>query len=130
MRYKINWDIVGIGTSLACAIHCAVLPLFLTSLPILGLDIISNRAFEFFMIFLAFCIGCYSLLHGFRRHHHKKLPLVLFTIGFIFLVVKSFIPTPVEYWLLGIAVTLIISAHFLNFRYCHRTKECHTHHAH
>ena len=33
MRLKINWDALGIATSLACAIHCAVLPLLLTSLP-------------------------------------------------------------------------------------------------
>jgi hypothetical protein len=130
MRYKINWDIVGIGTSLACAIHCAVLPLFLSSLPILGVDLVKSHAFEIFMIALAFGIGYYSLMHGYRRHHHRAVPLILFSVGFVFLVAKSFVAAPAEYWLLGIAVTLIISAHYFNFRYCHRTKECHTHHAH
>src|SRR5690606_40050229 len=36
MGRKLNLDIVGIGASLACAIHCAILPLFLNSLPLFG----------------------------------------------------------------------------------------------
>ena len=28
MKLKINWDVLGIGASLACAIHCALLPFF------------------------------------------------------------------------------------------------------
>jgi len=34
MNWKVNWDALGVGASLACAIHCAVLPLILTSLPV------------------------------------------------------------------------------------------------
>ncbi|HAL95914.1 MAG TPA: MerC domain-containing protein, partial [Chitinophagaceae bacterium] len=33
MRFRINWDALGISASIACAIHCALLPLFLSSLP-------------------------------------------------------------------------------------------------
>jgi hypothetical protein len=42
MSKKINWDALGIATSLACAIHCALLPLFLSSLPLFGVNIIEN----------------------------------------------------------------------------------------
>ena len=42
MNHKINWDGLGVTTSLICAIHCAVLPLLFTSLPLLGGDIIHN----------------------------------------------------------------------------------------
>ena len=31
MKLKINWDALGITTSVACAIHCAILPLFVIS---------------------------------------------------------------------------------------------------
>ena len=44
--FKINYDALGIATSLACAIHCAILPLVLTSLPVLGVNIIHNIPFE------------------------------------------------------------------------------------
>ncbi|MFZ1857821.1 MAG: MerC domain-containing protein, partial [Chitinophagaceae bacterium] len=66
MRLKINWDALGIGASLACAIHCALLPLFLSSLPLFGVNIIHHIGFEVGMIVLAFCVGTYSLYHGYK----------------------------------------------------------------
>jgi len=86
---KINWDALGITTSLACAIHCALLPLFLSSLPLFGINIIHNLSFELGMIFLAFCIGSYSLYHGYKKHHHSFRPLLLFTLGIALLVTKQ-----------------------------------------
>ncbi len=117
MKYKVNWDALGIGASLACAIHCALLPLFLTSLPLFGINIIDNNSFEAGMIILAFAIGSYALYHGYRKHHHSWVPFILFFAGFIFLVTKEFI---IEYetWLLIPAVLFIITAHLLNFRFC------------
>ncbi|MBK7290832.1 MAG: MerC domain-containing protein [Chitinophagaceae bacterium] len=117
MKFKINWDALGIGASLACAIHCALLPLFLSSLPLFGVNIIHNIGFEVGMIVLAFCVGSYSLYHGFKKHHHSFTPLLLFIIGFIFLVVKQFF-IHVETWLLIPAVFFIITAHFINYRSC------------
>jgi hypothetical protein len=117
MKFRINWDVLGVGASLACAIHCALLPMFLTSLPLFGTDIIENIGFEIGMIILALCIGSYSLYHGYKKHHHSLLPLSLFFAGFIFLVLKQFF-IQYETWLLIPAVLLIISAHILNYRNC------------
>ena len=117
MKFKINWDALGIGASLACAIHCALLPLFLSSLPLFGVNIIHNIGFEVGMIVLAFCVGSYSLYHGFKKHHHSFTPLLLFIIGFIFLVVKQFF-IHIETWLLIPAVFFIITAHLINYRSC------------
>ena len=62
MKFRINWDALGISASIACAIHCALLPLFLTSLPLFGINIIHNLGFEIGMIVLAFGIGSYSMV--------------------------------------------------------------------
>ncbi len=117
MRLRVNWDILGMGTSVACAIHCALLPLFLNSLPLFGINLIDHPGFEIMMIGLAFVIGTWSLYHGYLKHHHSFLPLLIFCIGFICLVLKQFF---IEYetWLLIPAVIFIISAHLLNFRFC------------
>ena len=64
---RINWDLMGMITSIACAIHCAILPLILTSLPLFGINIINNSLFEWTMIGIAFVVGCYALSHGYRR---------------------------------------------------------------
>jgi MerC mercury resistance protein len=117
MKFRLNWDALGIGASLACAIHCALLPLFLSSLPLFGVNIIDNRVFEVGMILLALFIGSYSLYHGYKKHHHNGVPLALFFSGFIFLVLKQFF-IRFETWLLIPAVVLIISAHLLNYRFC------------
>ncbi len=117
MNFKINWDTLGIATSLACAIHCALLPLIFTSLPVFGINVIENIAFEIFMVVLAFAIGIYSLYHGYKKHHHNLLPIIIFTAGIVSLVLKLFF---VEYenWLLIPAITGIVSAHLINYRLC------------
>ena len=117
MQGKINWDALGITASVACAIHCAVLPLFLSSLPLFGVNIIHNLIFEAGMVLLAFCIGAYSFYHGYHKHHHNKLPFVLFTLGILLLIVKLFF-VHYDTWLLVPAVLLVVSAHFLNYRQC------------
>lgn len=125
MRFKINWDALGIGASLACAIHCALLPLFLTSLPLFGINIINNESFEAVMIIIAFCIGTYALYHGYRKHHHSYLPFTLFIVGFAFLVLKEFF-IGYETWLLIPAVSLIIIAHVINYRSCRVHNHAHS----
>src|SRR5678815_4219830 len=90
MSLKVNWDGFGIATSVACAIHCAVLPMLVSSLPLFGINIIHNLFFEWSMIALAFCIGSISLFHGYIKHHQSLTPILLFSIGFIFLLLKQF----------------------------------------
>jgi UPF0716 family protein affecting phage T7 exclusion len=117
MKFKINWDAFGIATSVACAIHCAVLPLILSSLPLFGINIIENQGFELLMIGLAFVVGVYSLYHGRKKHHHSYTPLLLFSAGIVLMVVKS-ISQSHALWLLIPAVAAVIAAHFLNYRLC------------
>jgi hypothetical protein len=129
MNIKLNWDALGIGTSILCAIHCALLPVLMGTLPVFGVNIIHNLAFEWTMIAIAFVVGSYSLFHGYKKHHRSLVPVLIFSIGFIFLVLKQFFPL-YETLLLIIAVILIISAHFYNYRLCHRSKCSSPHHKH
>ena len=129
MNIKLNWDALGIATSVACAIHCALLPILMTTLPIFGINIIHNLFFEWGMIALAFFVGSYSLFHGYIKHHRSFMPVLIFSFGFIFLVLKQFF-VQYEIPFLLIAVAFIISAHFYNYRLCHRSKCNSPHHSH
>jgi MerC mercury resistance protein len=129
MNIKINWDGLGIATSLACAIHCLVLPLMLTSLPLFGVNIIHNGFFEWGMILLAFCVGVYALVHGYKTHHKNLLPIILFCVGFILLVTKQFFLSVEMYFLIP-AVAFIISAHVTNYNLCKKSKCASPHHVH
>jgi len=124
MFRKINWDALGVTASLACAIHCAVLPLLFTSLPFWGIDFITNKVFEYAMIGVAFLIGVIALSHGYRKHHHRLYPILIFATGFVFLLIKEcflVIETP----LLIAAVLLILTAHYLNYKLCRGHNHAH-----
>jgi hypothetical protein len=117
MGIKINWDALGIGASVACAIHCAILPLVLTSLPLFGINILNNYSFEYFMIGLAFVVGSYALWHGYKKHHQSFAPFLLFTVGMLCLLAKQNWHD-YELFILPFAVIFIVSAHVVNFRLC------------
>jgi uncharacterized membrane protein YoaK (UPF0700 family) len=117
MKFKINWDAFGIAASVACAIHCAVLPLILSSLPLFGINIIENQGFEFLMIALAFVVGVYSLYHGRKKHHHSYYPMVLFAAGISLLFLKSMLHSH-SLMLLLPALSLVVIAHYLNYKLC------------
>jgi uncharacterized membrane protein YoaK (UPF0700 family) len=117
VKFKINWDAFGIAASVACAIHCALLPLILSSLPLFGINIIENQGFEFLMIALAFVVGVYSLYHGRKKHHHSYYPMVLFAAGISLLFIKSMLHSH-SLMLLLPAVSLVVVAHYVNYKLC------------
>ena len=125
MSLKINWDALGITASLACAIHCAILPLFISSLPLFGVNIIENQLFEYLMIGIAFLVGIYSLKHGFNKHHHSWLPILLFCSGIILLLVKVGFHE-LRFWLIAPSVLFIVAAHYLNYRLCRKHNHKHS----
>ena len=115
MHIKINWDALGIATSIACAIHCALLPILLTSLSIFGIELIDNRLFEMGMIILAFAIGSYAFYHGWKHHHKSILPFLIFCLGIGCLFAKQ-VWHQWQLWFLVPAVLLIVTAHYINFK--------------
>lgn len=122
---RINWDVLGISASVACAIHCAILPIFISALPLFGWEILHNPWFEGGMIGLAFVIGTLTLYHGYKHHHRQWMPVMLFASGFVFLVAKEGFSenSSLHHLLLIPAVGLIIPAHFLNLRYTARARK-------
>jgi len=124
MLRKFNWDALGVSASLACAIHCAILPLLYTSLPFMGIDFITNKGFEYGMIALAFIVGVVALSHGFRKHHHRFYPIGFFTVGFAFLLAKEMF-LDVHVLLLAVAIVFILLAHYFNYRLCRVHEHAH-----
>ena len=124
MKIHINWNVLGLSAGLVCAIHCALLPLFISSLPLLGINLLDNYFFEAGMILIALAIGGASLSHGYRRHHHHLLPLFLFIAGIILLIIKHFF-IQITLWLVIPSSVFIILAYYLNWKFCREAKHCH-----
>ena len=123
-------DNIGMTASTICAIHCAIVPLIITSLPLLGLGFLANPWFEWGMIILAFIIGVSSIVTSYTRIHRKLLPLMLLITGFLIVIAGHLFITN---WIEGIVVPLggftIAYAHFVNYKYVGVCKTC-EHHSH
>jgi len=119
-------DNIGMTASTLCAIHCALVPVFITVLPLIGLGFLANPWFEWGMIILAFIVGVSSITSSYFRINKKTLPLVLLTFGFLIIITGHLFITG---WAEGIIVPIggftIAAAHFINYKY---TGDCKCHH--
>lgn len=127
MSFRINWEAIGISASLICAIHCALMPLLLTSLPLFGVNLIENLWIEFSLLGIAFIVGLFSLWHGYRRHHHRVITLILFSFGIVLFLTHQLIHIAYSGLIFILpGVIAILLAHYLNFRLCQKANHCHT----
>lgn len=111
-------DSIGMTASTLCAIHCAIVPILLTFLPLTGLGFLANPLFEWGMIILALILGVSSIFLSYFRTHKKALPLLLLVIGFVAIIAGHIY---LKGWVEAIIVPLggltIAAAHFINFKY-------------
>ena len=61
-------DRVGTTGSLLCAVHCALTPLLLASLPALGVTVWFNGSLEWALVLFVTLLGLFSLGWSYRRH--------------------------------------------------------------
>ncbi|MGX5817924.1 MerC domain-containing protein [Chitinophaga lutea] len=122
---KWNADALGIGASLLCAVHCALLPLLTTALPLLGIGLLEHEGWEFGLLGFSFLMGYLALFRGYQRRHRHPLPLVLFTVGFAGLLIGHFFSTESsEPFIITAGAALIIWAHWRNLRQARHCKVC------
>lgn len=121
---KLNFDKLGIATSVACAVHCTLLPLLVAVLPFLDVPGLEHPALEWSFIGLALIFGTFSMLHGYRRHHGKLLPLSLFSIGFVCLLLNQLSEEAYVFLLIPASAGFIISGHVLNMVYTRKQAHC------
>ena len=128
--YKGIWDKVSTVTSVLCLIHCVCLPLIFSTLPLLGFEIIENPYIEIGTIAIAFAIGGYAIVKGYKQYHHNKTIVLLFIAGLVAMITANsieHIAIAAIFKITGAAA--IIIAHIKNRKSCkqcitcnHRTK--------
>src|SRR4028119_2491228 len=70
-------DNAGMMASLLCAAHCALLPIAVTLLPLIGLGFLAHETAEWVLLGLAALLGISSLCLGFRQHRSRRAMVVL-----------------------------------------------------
>jgi len=78
-------DVLGIGVGLACAIHCALMPLILTSSVFAGSVFFSHWFLDLAFFLASLFFAFHSLLKSFGSVHRNPLPIVMACIGFAFI---------------------------------------------
>ncbi|AWO01308.1 hypothetical protein DLD77_06200 [Chitinophaga alhagiae] len=122
---KWSLDTLGIGASLVCAVHCVALPLLITALPLLGLEVLENENLEYALLALSFVVGCTALWRGYLKHHRRVAPLVLFAAGFAGLLAGHFLmPENWEPFVIAAGAGLIVWAHLRNIKACRHCVVC------
>ncbi len=116
MSARLLWlDRLGIGVSLACAVHCAGLAA-LALAPAIAREAEALHAWEAPLLWSALVLGALSLVPSYRAHGHV-LPLALFGAGAMSVLLGHSLPG-LEIALTLPGVVVVASAHALNLRHC------------
>jgi len=112
-----NWlDALAAGASLACLVHCLVLPLLIAALPMLGPVLDLPESFHRYALLLAVPASTVALAAGYRRHRAKS-PVLPGMAGLALLALGAFAASPPAETALSVAGSLLVAgAHLLNWR--------------
>jgi len=109
-------DKMGIGVSILCAVHCAILPLIITMLPLLGLEVFANPLLESAIITISLIIGITSLSSAFVQHRNR-LPLALMVTGFVSIFTGRYLIGENLEWLFLTSGGLTVAiSHYINWQ--------------
>jgi MerC mercury resistance protein len=121
-------DRLGAAVSLACAAHCAVMPLFVGLLPLAGLGFLAGEQTEWALAGLSIGVGSLSLIPSYARKHRQWRPLLLFAFGASLIIVVRLLAeegSRLEAPTMALGALLIVFAHMINRRLCRSCTACH-----
>ncbi len=110
-------DFLGFSASFLCAVHCIAIPVLLALGSLGSVSWLHDPILEWSLIVFAVVIASWSLFRSYLRDHHRRLPLQLAFIGFLFIIAGRFMEGNLEHYVTAIAGTLIATAHFFNWRF-------------
>jgi hypothetical protein len=120
-------DRLGMSASLACAVHCAVLPLLLAALPAIGLAWLDSACVDWTMVALAAVIALRAHRGGFRLHQ-SCLPSAVAVAGLLAIVTTICLlkGSASHHYVQASGAVVVASSHFLNRHLCRNCKACST----
>jgi hypothetical protein len=112
-------DRFGATASFLCAVHCALLPLVIATLPAIGLGFLANHQYERGFIAFASALAVTTFIVGFRRHRRVRalwflMPGILLLAGGVIVDFESSALTHAA--LVALGGTLVAISHLTNLR--------------
>ena len=110
-------DVVGAGASFLCAVHCAAMPVLLSTVPLAGLEVLASHQLEQAFVVSAALFGFFVIGSGYCRHRLAWVAIA-FLAGIAALVTGAFfVHEPVVHAvLLASGGVLLGTAHATNRR--------------
>lgn len=120
-------DRAGVSASLACAVHCAVLPLLLAALPAIGLAWLDSPWVDWTMVALAAAIALHAHRGRFQVHR-RCLPAGVAVTGLLIIVTTICVlkGSANHHYIQASGAVVVASSHFLNRHLCRNCKACST----
>lgn len=115
---QLKLDRFGAGLSLVCAVHCAMHPLLLLALPLIGLGFLLNEQLESLILIFS-VIFALGVLGSSLREHGQKQVLWPWLVGTV-LIVLSRVFHDGEVLLAVAGALSLAGAHLLNTWYSRR----------
>lgn len=115
--YALNLDFFSIVVSLLCALHCILLPLVFSTLPLWGFEVLENSAIEWASIILTLGAGGEAIRKGYTRFHRSRSIVFVFLVGFALMTGANWTEgAATEMVLKGAGALLVIGAHLGNWQ--------------
>jgi uncharacterized membrane protein YfcA len=134
MRKRLELDQVGAVASIACAIHCAVIPIAISLSAAGVISIFDNEPVEWGFVLLAAVIGTVSAWRGYRKHGNKTVAVVLAAaaLGLVLATISrhgadAHHPSHLLAWVFPLIGVTIAVAHVVNLRLCRACRGCEAH---
>lgn len=121
------FDRAGMSASLACAVHCALLPLALAALSALGLAWLDSPWVDWSMVVLAPGIALRAHRGGYRLHQ-RCLPAGVALAGLVIIVTAMCLlkGSASHHYVQASGAVIIAGSHLLNHEFCKSCATCHS----
>lgn len=121
MSRFLSWhiDFLGFSVSFLCAIHCLLIPVFLTVGVLQSDSIFSHKLVEYIVVPASLLIAAWALYRAFQKHRNAT-PLILAFTGFITIMVSYLLNQGYFHYLVGLGGLCIAIAHFYNWKLLHK----------
>lgn len=115
---------VGSGLSLACAVHCLLMPFLIAVLPLVGLSFMAHGAFDLILIMAAILAAVANFCWGYRKHN-KLSPGVWIAIGSILFLLGQFHALHAHHVVISVVGGVcFLASNLLNRKLCKSCETC------
>lgn len=118
-RYKhlLVMEKMGLFFSIACAIHCMTLPIFLFFAPYIASSFAFTSTFEWILVSTSFLFAFILLFQDFKRHR-KPLPMIYLGLAVTVKFVEVVLGNNSFDWALGLLLGIFISVgYWVNYKH-------------